>query len=166
MESLDKAEVLAALYNVAKPQGMGFLQYDPKPMTAEEAREIVDRGKGRTYGLYFDYLKGRVMKVDLSGDSFESSWFDRDNGKGAAELAINELREKRLVNSEDMQTLHNSNTENAIEHVRENLGSKTTVTDKNGYVEVELGYDVLEKHLGPALDRADKSLKSKSKSRC
>ena len=29
---LSKAAVLAALYNASKPQGMGFLQFNPKPM--------------------------------------------------------------------------------------------------------------------------------------
>jgi hypothetical protein len=32
LKGLNKAAVLAALYNASKPQGMGFLQYDPTPM--------------------------------------------------------------------------------------------------------------------------------------
>lgn len=43
IKGLDKAAVLAALYNASRPQGMGFLQYDPKPMTAEIAREHLSR---------------------------------------------------------------------------------------------------------------------------
>lgn len=34
----DKAEVLKALYDNARAQGMGWLQYDPAPMPLEEAR--------------------------------------------------------------------------------------------------------------------------------
>ena len=74
----DKAQVLAALYNASRPIGLGFLQYDPTPMTVEEARELLKQT------TYFDYLKGRVMKVDLSGDELETRLYDRDNGDGAA----------------------------------------------------------------------------------
>ena len=75
---LDKAEVLAALYNAARPQGMGFLQYKPEPMTDREAREILDGGQD-----YFDYLNGRAMKVSLkSADQLEERLYDRDNGAG------------------------------------------------------------------------------------
>ena len=47
---LDKAAVLAALYNASKPVGMGFARYDPTPMTLEEARALLERD------TYFDYL--------------------------------------------------------------------------------------------------------------
>lgn len=42
---LDKAEVLAALYNASKPQGMGFMHYDPAPMGVEEARQHLRGGQ-------------------------------------------------------------------------------------------------------------------------
>ncbi len=63
IQGLDKAAVLAALYNNARAQGMGFLHYDAAPMTVEEARGYLNGGQ-----TYFDYLKGRVMKVSLEGD--------------------------------------------------------------------------------------------------
>ena len=78
----NKAKVLAALYNSAKPQGLGFLQYDPTDMTEQEAEELLQEPG------YFDYLKGRVIKVDLSGDEFDPYLYDRDNGPGAAERAL------------------------------------------------------------------------------
>ncbi len=81
----DKAQVLAALYNASHPLGLGFLHYDPTPMTAEEARELLKQT------TYFDYLKGRVMKVDLSGDELETWLYDRDNGDGAAASALSEV---------------------------------------------------------------------------
>lgn len=85
--SLKKSAVLAALYNASKPQGLGFLHFDPVPMTEEEAEELL------RMGTYFDYLKGRVMKVDLSNDDCFEEWlYDRDNGNGAAQRAINQLR--------------------------------------------------------------------------
>ena len=81
----NKAEVLAALYNYSHPQGMGFLQYDPNPMTVEEAEELL-----RTE-TYFDYVKGRVMKVNLKGDTLDTWGYDRDNGDGAAKIVIDSL---------------------------------------------------------------------------
>jgi len=84
---LNKAAVLAALYNAARPLGMGFMHYDPKPMTEEEAKQYL------AVGTYFDYLKGRVMKVDLSKDNeFDERWYDRDNGEGVANGALATLR--------------------------------------------------------------------------
>lgn len=80
----DKARALKALYNASKPLGLGALQFDPNPMTDAEAKQIIDSGQ-----TYFDYLKGRVMKVNLEGDSFDPRLFDRDNGQGAAENALN-----------------------------------------------------------------------------
>ena len=76
---LNKAAVLAALYNMVRPQGRGLDRYDPKPITVEEAQKIIDRR-----GLSFDYLEGRVMKIDLSGDTVDVWLYDRDNGDGAA----------------------------------------------------------------------------------
>jgi hypothetical protein len=68
---LDKAELLAALYNNSQVQGMGFLQAEPGTMTASEARRLLE---ARTY---FDYLKGRVMKIDLSGDTLDPWGYDQ-----------------------------------------------------------------------------------------
>jgi hypothetical protein len=79
---LDKAAVLAALYNRAKPLGMGILHYDPTPMTVEEARNLNPETK------YFDYVKGRVMKVSLKKNEFDPYLYDRDNGDGAAMSAL------------------------------------------------------------------------------
>ena len=42
--------------------------------------------------LYFDYLFGRVIKVDLSGNWFDERLYDRDNGIGAAQAAVNSVR--------------------------------------------------------------------------
>lgn len=78
----DKAVILAALYNGSRPLGMGMLHYDPRPMTVEEARTLLEKQQ------YFDYLKGRVMKVDLSRDEVDLRLYDRDVGPGAGESAI------------------------------------------------------------------------------
>ena len=85
ISGLNKAEVLAALYNNSKTQGMGRLHYTPEPMTIQEANELLNQSH------YFDYLKGRVMKVNLTSDSLDTWGYDRDNGKGAAYRAISHL---------------------------------------------------------------------------
>jgi len=79
----NKAEVLAKLYNASKPQGIGLLHYDSKKMTTEQAQVILNTGQ-----TYFDYLKGRVMKIDLSSDELDTRLYDRDNGPGAAARAL------------------------------------------------------------------------------
>lgn len=82
----DKAEVLAALYNNSHPQGMGFLQYNPEPMTIEQARELL---KNNTY---FDYLAGRVMKISFESNTVHTWGYNRVNGNGAAERVISQCR--------------------------------------------------------------------------
>lgn len=83
IEGIDKAELLAALYNHSRPLGMGILNYDPKDMTKEEAKEILDTSR-----TDFDYLKGRVMKVNIKGDELRTDLYNRDNGQGAAEAIV------------------------------------------------------------------------------
>ena len=84
---LSKAAVLAALYNNSQAQGLGDLHFKPEDMTTQEAQYILDSGK-----TYFDYLKGRVLKVDLSEDAFKPFLYDRDLGEGAAARVIGELK--------------------------------------------------------------------------
>lgn len=96
---LDKAAVLAALYNNSRIQGMGFLQALPGDMTVAQAREEL---KG---GSYFDYLHGKVMKVNLSGDTLNPSGYDRDNGEGAARRAIESLRTRPPSEQESIEQL-------------------------------------------------------------
>lgn len=89
IKGLDKAEILMSLYNNSRPQGMGFLHATPEDMTIEEAREILKLQQD------FDYLHGRVMKIDLTSDEEFDPWlYDRDIGDGAAEEIINKLKLK------------------------------------------------------------------------
>lgn len=88
ISKLDKAAVLAALYNASHPLGMGFLHFTPADMTHDEAAELLKQAGDRPY---FDYLKGRVMKIDLSRDKLRTGLYDRDNGEGAAAAAIAHL---------------------------------------------------------------------------
>lgn len=86
IQGLDKAEVLAALFNASHQQGMGV--WDDRghsDMTVEKAREALQVTD------YFDYLYGRVMKIGLNSDDVETRLYNRDNGQGAAERAIAHL---------------------------------------------------------------------------
>lgn len=87
IKGLNKAEVLKALYDRSHVQGMGFLQAVPNGfVTVEHCEELLRET------TYFDYLYGKVLKVDLSGDKFDERLYDRDCGIGAARRAINSLR--------------------------------------------------------------------------
>lgn len=86
---LDKADVLVALFDASSPQGLGFFAAAiSSGLTLDIARRLVQE---RTY---FDYLQGRVLKVDLRGDAVDPVLFDRDNGRGACAAAIARLRAK------------------------------------------------------------------------
>jgi hypothetical protein len=82
ISTMDKADVLLKLFNGSKPLGLGFLQNHAAQMTKDEANKLLQGG------TYFDYVRGRVMKVDLTGDTFNPTWYDRDNGEGAAALIL------------------------------------------------------------------------------
>lgn len=87
IQGLSKAEVLAALYNNSRVQGMGFLQAVNGEMTTKQAEELLNKT------TYFDYLYGKVMKVDLASDIEFDEWlYDRDNGTGKAERVVDGLR--------------------------------------------------------------------------
>lgn len=85
IKNLNKAEVLATLYNASKVQGMGIFQADGKVMTIEDAEAILKENEGHTY---FDYLKGKVMKIDIGKDELDTRLYNRDNGNMAAERAL------------------------------------------------------------------------------
>lgn len=86
IKGLNKAKLLAALYNASKTQGFGILQFEAKPMTEDEAAVLLERQ------TYFDYLKGRVMKIDLSSDELRTDLYNRDVGYGVAESIVEDAR--------------------------------------------------------------------------
>lgn len=91
---LNKADVLCALYDGARVQGMGFLHAKDGGLDRSEAEGIVARGE------YVDYLHGRVMKVLIAGDTFRSALYDRDNGQGAAQRIVDGLRAAHPTSAE------------------------------------------------------------------
>lgn len=88
IKGLDKARVLKALYDNSHLQGMGFMRASG-PITVEHCAGLLEKQ------TYFDYLYGRVLKVDLSGDEFDERLYDRDCGEGAAQRAVDSIRAER-----------------------------------------------------------------------
>jgi hypothetical protein len=100
ISGLDKCEVLFALYEATSPMGLGFLQARGD-VTVEDVRELIREWMKRNWWEpnhfpYIDYLWGRPLKVDLSGDAFDGRLFDRDAGAGEARAAVERLQEKKL----------------------------------------------------------------------
>lgn len=109
IQGLNKADVLAALYNHTRPGGMGLLQAanGPNVMDRAYAEQLLRLGQDATgdypagtatlrgRNVYFDYVHGRCLKVDLSNDDEFNPWgYDRDNGgDGAAQKIVDRLRE-------------------------------------------------------------------------
>ena len=98
ISGLSKAEVLVRLYNgghndVNHGPMAGILQRMMKPLTLDRAQELIDRQLALQEGrerkrIYFDYLDGKALKVDLSGDKLDPRLYDRDCGPGAASRAL------------------------------------------------------------------------------
>ena len=88
----NKADVLAALYNSIGPAGMGISQYDSAPMDRKLAQMVLDE-----MGTYFDYLKGRSLKISLEGDIIYVGSYNRNNGHGLAQRAIASCPNKKEI---------------------------------------------------------------------
>jgi hypothetical protein len=108
IEGLNIADVLAGLYNAARPRLLGFLTYDPKPMDREEAEKLLKEN------TYFDYIKGRVIKVDLGTTAFppgfSPQYYDIYNGRGTAAMVVEQIRLTGQINSKKIQETHYQNT--------------------------------------------------------
>lgn len=157
ISGLDKAKVLAALFNVAKPQGFGFSSYDQKPMTAEEAQKLLDDGIDS-----FDYLKGRAMKIGLGKDEVDTQDFNRVNGPDAAERTIDELRRTGEVNPPAIAAMHKAATQESarltraqIERDRGRSGVSFAV-DSDGTRHAKLGFGDVADELGQIIDKVSK----------
>lgn len=148
-KGLSKAAVLAALYNASKAQGMGMLQYDPTPMTEADAQDLLKKSP------HFDYLKGRVMKLDMSDeDQFEERLYDRDNGVGAAFLVLESLRASKDVNNKTISTMHKTGLYAAAQHIENTMHEESEMeTDENGVTVITLGFDdEIRNRMRPVLD--------------
>lgn len=80
---MKKEYVLLALYKAAKPTEIGNPLIPPE-MTLSMAEQLIVNNPS----LRFDWVIGRSLKVDLSGDEFDPYLYDRDNGEGVAAKAM------------------------------------------------------------------------------
>lgn len=149
IKGLNKAKVLASLYNSAAPQGMGFFQADNRIMTEEVAADIL-----KEY-THFDYLRGRPLKLSLDkDDEVDVALYDRDNGEGVGKFTIDELRRTGEVSTKKTQLIQKGNLAEKAMQAEDFSHSKST-SDAGSFT---LGAD----DNGPALREAIKRVVGKS----
>lgn len=88
---MDRVAVFTALYNGAKPQGMGFHQDDARNITEQEAAGLMEQDPEKG----FDYVNGRRMKIsryELEKGYIDVTNYDEYNGgKGTAWSLVQHL---------------------------------------------------------------------------
>jgi len=88
ISDIDKYELVRALFEDARPQGMGYLQQSNDRLSDFDILQIEAKG------WYVDYVHGRSMKIDISGPTFDTWLYNRDNGSNRAEEIVKKLRNK------------------------------------------------------------------------
>ena len=87
ISGIDRVELLKALWHNSPPAAFfGFNGMPPPEWNQTEAQKAVKN--------YVDYYCGRIIKCDLSGDVADTSLYNRDNGDGAFERIVAEMRNK------------------------------------------------------------------------
>lgn len=126
ISGLNKAKVLKTLWDDSKSLGMSVLGmshefalwYSLEMSLGNKNNkmplEFAEKGIQSNPTLYFDYFEGRVIKCDISGDTFDATLYDRDNGEGSAQAAIDKLCIKYGVSYEFPRTY---NTETLREYL-------------------------------------------------
>lgn len=75
------ADFAKKVYELSRPQGMGFLHYQPKPLTDDEANNLV-KEDGR-WPLDMDYVNGRACKMTVFRDGdklhIHDNWYDHSS---------------------------------------------------------------------------------------
>lgn len=152
---MDKAEVLAALYNASKPQGLGLIHYDATPMTTDEARKLLQKG------ARFDYLRGRIMKINLEKDDVDTWGYNRDNGENAAEFAVESLQSTQDPNNIGIRVTHVTGASHSVQEMKELLHEDPSIIESDcKTVTIHLGFSDMADRLKPAITRAESFLKS------
>jgi len=105
ISGLNKADVLAALYNASRPVESGFLQAAGRPFDLNRtlAQELLDQAAAEDPQLLFDYVYGRPLRIDLTDDvEIDPQWYDEANGgDGTAARIIQHLRTTGMVTRAD-----------------------------------------------------------------
>lgn len=79
----DLHTLIKEAYNLSKPQGLGFMHFDPAPLTDDEILAILMRGTSRC-PVNMDYVKGRAVKLNVFINeenqlSIHDSWYDHND---------------------------------------------------------------------------------------
>lgn len=95
IEGLDKAWVLLVLWNCSQMQGRSSPCYKGE-LTLRRAKGLIEQYRHTSTNgeerIEVDSLLGKVMKIDLAPDIIDTRMYDLDNGEGAGENAIENLR--------------------------------------------------------------------------
>ena len=71
--------LVKTIYDLSSPQGMGFMRYDPAPMSDEDAAKVIQHYQD-SQGVFLDYVFGRACKMFIrfqGGDlSISYPWYD------------------------------------------------------------------------------------------
>ena len=74
--NIDKVELVKAVYELSRPQGMGMMHFDPAPLTTKDVQSMI-RPDGT---IRLDYVKGRACKVTTTREGerffFQAPWYD------------------------------------------------------------------------------------------
>ena len=91
---LNPALVLAELYNNSMQHILNLIPISLPKMSVKEARQFLTQNNPNEEEVYFDYLKARVMKlsIGLRSKQINVRLYNRDNGPGAAQNVILDIR--------------------------------------------------------------------------
>lgn len=92
---LDKAEVLVALFNVAKPSEVELAFPLDNKLSLKEAKKIIHQNLKQWGGDRIDYIKGREIKVNLFRNEINVAIYNGRNGKNLAQTALQPLLRKK-----------------------------------------------------------------------
>ena len=77
---IDFRVLIQESYRLSKPQGLGFLHYNPQDLTEKEIDNIIDKGGKGLYKILMDYVKGRSVKLNvynINGRHYiDKDWYD------------------------------------------------------------------------------------------
>jgi hypothetical protein len=94
---ITKEELLAGMYNIGGPSGMGIFQATDKTMGIEEATKLLEKQD------YFDYLKGVRMKTSFSlFPIIDYERYDKSQGEGTFLMVIYNLVRGNLIVKENL----------------------------------------------------------------
>ena len=80
-----KLTLFYALINKSTSNNSSYFMYLGNELSYDATLRMVKKG-------YIDYFNGCVFKSNISGDIFETGLYHRDNGNGAAERIVKDIR--------------------------------------------------------------------------